>query len=125
MFYGFSVCKFWPATLKAVFGSVLFKFSAHLTRDIWPQERLPRVARPRPEDDLVQEPLQLLALDLEAAHGVAEVPDPLLVPEPLLHQPLVGLLQLHHAELQLLVHLESAVVHVAQGRSLLRQVLKC
>lgn len=95
--------------------------SAHLTGDIWPQSRLPR---PRPEDDLVQEALELLALDLEAAHGVAEVPDPLLVPEPLLAQPLVGPLELHHAHLQLLVHLQPAVVHVAEGRRLLGQVLK-
>ena len=79
---------------------------------------------PRSEDDLVQESLQLLTLDLEAAHGVTEVPDPLLVPEPLFAQPLVGALQLHHAHLQLLVHLKSAVVHVAEGCRLLGQVLK-
>ena len=87
---------------------------------------MPGVARPRPrsEDDLVQESLQLLALDLEAAHGVTKVPDPLLVPEPLLAQPLVGALELHHAHLQLLVHLEPAVVHVAEGCRLLGQVLK-
>ena len=112
-------------TVRATFVVILCtSHCAHLTGNIGPQPLLAHVARPRPEDDLVQEALQLLALDLEAAHRVAEVPDPLLVPEPLLAQPLVGPLELHHAHLQLLVHPQPAVVHVTEGRRLLGQVLK-
>ena len=76
------------------------------------------------QDDVIQTPLQLLTLHLQLLYCDGQVLDLLLVQDTLLSQLDVVPLQVNHGELQLLVDLHPAVIHVSQGSGLLGQVLK-
>ena len=76
------------------------------------------------QDDVIQTPLQLLTLHLKLLYCDRQVLDLLLVEDTLLGQLDVVPLQVDHGELQLLVDLHPAVIHVSECSGLLGQVLK-
>ena len=76
------------------------------------------VRRGPPEDDLVQTPLELLALELQALYCGGEAPDLLPVQDRVLGQPLVVPLYVQHGDLQLFVDFHPTFIHLPESGGL-------